>query len=53
LLPEVQLPILHFDLIDLETGINYGKPKMGWRYDKGTIDRFIKEKDYLAKFSKW
>jgi hypothetical protein len=53
LLPEVQLPILHFDLIDLETGINYGKPKMGWRYDNGTIERFIKEKDYLAKFSKW
>ena len=53
LLPEEQRPILHFDLIDLETGINYGKPKMGWRYEKGTIDRFIKEKDYLAKFSKW
>jgi len=26
---------------------------MGWRYDKGTIDRLIKEKDYLTKFSKW
>ena len=27
-------PNLHYDLIDPSTGINYGKPTKGWRYDK-------------------
>ena len=44
LLPQEERPNLHFDLINPETGINYGKPPMGWRYDKNTMSRFIKEK---------
>jgi len=43
LLDEKQRPNLHFDLIDPSTGINYGKPKMGWRYDKNTMKRLIDE----------
>ena len=37
-------PNLHYDLIDPETGINYGRPKMGWRYDSSTMNRLISEK---------
>ncbi len=37
-------PNLHYDLIDPETGINYGRPKLGWRYDQGTMSRLIQEK---------
>lgn len=44
LLPEDQRPNCHYDLINPETGINYGKPKMGWRYDMKTMSRLIKEK---------
>jgi len=40
---EEQRPNLHYDLIDHRTGINYGKPKMGWRYDKNTMKRLIDE----------
>jgi adenine-specific DNA-methyltransferase len=40
---ETQRPNLHYNLINLKTGINYGKPKMGWRYDKNTMNRLIKE----------
>jgi adenine-specific DNA-methyltransferase len=47
LLDEKQRPNLHYDLIDPETGINYGKPPMGWRYDKTTMERLIKEKKIL------
>ena len=36
-------PNLHYDLIDPKTGINYGKPKMGWRYDINTMTRLIQE----------
>jgi len=36
-------PNLHYDLIDPETGINYGCPKMGWRYDRNTMARLIAE----------
>lgn len=43
LLPEDQRPNCHYDLIHPETGINYGRPKMGWRYDKNTMSRLIKE----------
>ncbi len=43
LLPEDQRPNCHFDLINPKTGINYGKPKMGWRYDKNTMTRLIEE----------
>ena len=40
-------PNLHFDLIDPETGINYGCPAMGWRYDRNTMSRLISEKRIL------
>lgn len=43
LLPEEQRPNCHYDLIDPKTGINYGKPKMGWRYDPATMQKLIKE----------
>lgn len=36
-------PNLHYDLIDPATGINYGCPPMGWRYDKRTMAKLIKE----------
>lgn len=44
LLPADQRPNCHYDLINPETGINYGRPKMGWRYDKNTMSRLIAEK---------
>ena len=40
-------PNLHFDLVDPETGINYGCPDMGWRYDPNTMARLIAEKRIL------
>ncbi len=36
-------PNLHYDLIDPNTGINYGCPVMGWRYDRNTMARLINE----------
>ncbi|MCA6400464.1 MAG: site-specific DNA-methyltransferase [Cytophagales bacterium] len=47
LLPENLRPNCHYDLINPETGINYGKPKLGWRYDKNTMKRLIEEKRIL------
>jgi len=47
LLPENLRPNCHFDLVNPETGINYGKPKMGWRYDKKTMEKLIKENRIL------
>ncbi len=44
LLDETKRPNCHYDLIDPNTEINYGKPKMGWRYDKNTMSRLIEEK---------
>ncbi len=43
LLDKKQRPNLHYDLISPYTGINYGKPKMGWRYDRNTMSRLIEE----------
>jgi adenine-specific DNA-methyltransferase len=43
LLPKEQRPNCHYDLIDPETGINYGRPKLGWRYDNNTMTRLISE----------
>lgn len=40
---EEQRPNLHYDFIDHRTGINYGKPLMGWRYDKNTMRRLVDE----------
>ncbi|MDD3953734.1 MAG: site-specific DNA-methyltransferase, partial [Lentisphaeria bacterium] len=36
-------PNLHYDLFDPATGINYGCPTMGWRYDKTTMTRLVSE----------
>src|SRR5579871_3939843 len=36
-------PNLHYDLINPETGINYGCPEKGWRYNQETMHRMIKE----------
>ncbi|MCK9991023.1 MAG: site-specific DNA-methyltransferase [Rugosibacter sp.] len=36
-------PNLHYELIDPETGINYGCPEMGWRYEPKTMERLISE----------
>lgn len=47
ILPENLRPNCHYDLINPETGINYGRPKMGWRYDKNTMNRLIEEKRIL------
>ena len=38
-----QRPNLHYDLINPETGINYGRPTKGWRYDRNTMSRLIAE----------
>ena len=36
-------PNLHFDLIDPETGINYGCPHRGWRYDHEGMAKLVSE----------
>lgn len=36
-------PNLHYDLIDPKTGINYGRPTKGWRYDRNTMSKLIAE----------
>lgn len=36
-------PNLHYDLIDPSTGINYGCPPKGWRYEKATMSQKISE----------
>jgi adenine-specific DNA-methyltransferase len=43
LLPKEQRPNCHYDLINPGTGINYGRPKLGWRYDNKTMTRLISE----------
>ena len=52
LLGEDLRPNCHYDLINPETGINYGKPKLGWRYDKKTMSRLIEEKRIIWPDSK-
>lgn len=37
-------PNLHYDLIDPETGKNYGCPKKGWRFEPATMARLIEER---------
>ncbi len=34
-------PNLHYDLVNPETGINYGCPEMGWRYEPKSMDKLI------------
>jgi adenine-specific DNA-methyltransferase len=36
-------PNLHYDLINPETGINYGCPPKGWRYEPSTMKQKIEE----------
>ncbi len=36
-------PNLHYDLVNLADGINYGCPPKGWRYDRNTMKRLIDE----------
>jgi adenine-specific DNA-methyltransferase len=43
LLSEDLRPNCHYDLINPKTGLNYGKPKMGWRYDKKSMSKLIQE----------
>lgn len=40
-------PNLHYDLIHPETGVNYKKPKQGWRFDKNRMAQLIKEERIL------
>ena len=40
-------PNLHYDLINPDTGINYGRPNKGWRYDRNTMSKLIAEKRIL------
>ncbi len=40
-------PNLHFDLINPKTGINYGCPSRGWRYDQDRISALISENRVL------
>jgi len=47
LLPEDQRPNCHYDLINPATGINYGRPKMGWRYDRNTMNKLIEDNRIL------
>ena len=47
LLPAEQRPNCHYDLINPKSGINYGKPKYGWRYDKEAMNRLIENKKII------
>lgn len=40
-------PNLHYDLIQPDTGINFGCPAKGWRYDRNTMKRLIDENRIL------
>ncbi|WMJ09844.1 site-specific DNA-methyltransferase [Nitrosomonas sp. sh817] len=40
-------PNLHYDLINPATGINYGCPRMGWRYERSTMAHLIEENRIL------
>nr|WP_298931366.1 site-specific DNA-methyltransferase [uncultured Erythrobacter sp.] len=40
-------PNLHYDLINPQTGINYGCPRRGWRFEPQTMDRLIEERRVL------
>lgn len=36
-------PNLHYDLVDPSTGINYGRPPKGWRFEPKTMNKKISE----------
>ena len=46
-LPENERPNLHYELVNPETGVSYGKPEMGWRYEEETMQRLIEEDKIL------
>ena len=46
-LPEDERPNLHYELVNPGTGVNYGKPEMGWRYSEETMQRLIDENKIL------
>lgn len=43
ILDATQRPNCHYDLIHPVTKVNYGRPKMGWRYDINTMNKLISE----------
>lgn len=43
LAPKDKRPNLHYDLVDPATGINYGCPAMGWRYEPRTMEARIRD----------
>jgi adenine-specific DNA-methyltransferase len=45
-------PNLHYDLINPKTGINYGCPPRGWRYEPSTMKRLMAEDKILWPGSK-
>lgn len=47
ILDATQRPNCHYDLIHPVTKVNYGRPKMGWRYDIHTMNRLISENRIL------
>lgn len=40
-------PNLHYDLINPDTGVNYGCPPKGWRFDRPTMEKKLIEKRVL------
>jgi adenine-specific DNA-methyltransferase len=38
-----QRPNLHYNLVNPATNVDYGCPEKGWRYEKATMDRKIRE----------
>lgn len=42
-----QRPNLHYDLVNPETGVVYQCPEKGWRYDKSTMAKKIRENRIL------
>lgn len=47
LLPENLRPNCHYDLVNPKSNINYGRPRLGWRYEKATMLRLIEENRIL------
>lgn len=40
-------PNLHYNLINLETGVDYGCPRRGWRFEPSTMAKLIAERRIL------
>ncbi len=52
ILPQNLRPNCHYDLINPRTTINYGKPRLGWRYDKTSMNKLINENRIIWPDSK-